>query len=553
MLANRLTEDKNNAVVLLEAGGSDLESFDWWKIHMPAALTYNIADDVYNWDFHTVPQRHMNGRSLHCPRGRVLGGSSSINAMVYARGHALDYERWAKQENASRWGYADVLPYFKKAQDHADGPSPYRGSGGPLHTKTVQSGEFHALQEVFGRAGVAAGYAWSEDLNGKQGEGFGYFDMNISPDGKRCSTANAYLRPALGRPNLTVKTRAFTRRVLFDKSNPTKAIGIEYDDDLGHTRQILARKEVILSLGAIGSPHTLMHSGIGNADELSPQGISMRVHNPDVGSNLQDHTEVYLQYQCKEPITLHSIAEWHLGSAHKRVRAGLEWYFAGKGPCASNHFEIGGFIRSSARQTHPDIQFHFIPGAVEGQSKFQPQHAFQVHVGTLRPKSRGKLTLVSTDPYQPPLIDPNYYSEPSDLADMRTALRHAEEIVQQTPFHAYRGDRIAPGPLVNMANDQAVDAWLLAATHSAYHLSCTCAMGRVTDCWGRVLGTQRLRVVDASIMPSLTSGNINAPTVMLAEKIADDIKGLPPLPKEHLAWTVPANSITQRGPVKSSS
>lgn len=560
VLANRLTQPDGgvkDTVTLLEAGPPDRGVWDWWKIHMPAALTYNLNDDKYNWAYNTVPQKHAAGRVWACPRGRVLGGSSSLNAMVYARGHALDFERWA-QEGADGWDYAHILPYYRRAQCHADGASPYRGVDGPLHVRTRRQGEFHDLFEVFERAGVEAGYPHSDDLNGARGEGFGAFDMTVTPLGQRCNTSSAYLQPALeaSPEQLTVHTNAVVQRVIMDTdaSGAPRAVGVEYRDRrTGRQQRVRARKEVILSMGAIGSPQVLMLSGVGDADHLRAMGVEALVHNPQVGANLQDHTEVYMQMHCKKPVTLYPVGTW--AQPHRRAWAGLQWLAAGSGPCATNHFDSGGFIRTRAGLPHPDVQFHFIPGAVQEQAEFLPYHAFQVHTGTMRPRSRGTVRLASGDASDAPLIDPNYYAEQADVDDMIAAMRLTVEIMAQPAFDAYRGDPIAPqavlyqGLVDGSATDAEVGEWVRQNSHSSYHVSCTCAMGSVVDHEGRVLGVDGLRVVDASVMPSMTSGNLNAPTIMLAEKLADHIRGVTPLPPDTSAkWElVEGWETSQRG------
>lgn len=513
---------------------------------MPAALTYSIADERYNWDYHTVPQKNLNNRKIHQPRGRVLGGSSSINAMVYVRGHPLDFERWDKKENAPGWGYADVLPYFKKAQNHQKGENKYRGGSGPLYVRSYYPEEVtNVLFKVFGEAGVEAGYPKTEDINGYSQEGFGPFDMTIGPNGVRCSTAVAYLHPALKRSkdkNLFLFTHTTISKVVFDRKNGDSgepvAVGVEtYNKKTKERKFIKAKKEVILSLGAIGSPQVLMLSGIGDAAHLRDVGIisdkeKPYIDNPEIGKNFQDHLEVYLQYRCTKPVTLYPVGNWSIRHFHKRAIVGIEWFTRGSGIGASNQFEIGGFVRSKAGIEHPDIQYHFIPGCVLGQLDFLPEHGFQVHVGTLRPTSRGTVKLASKDPLQAPLIDPNYFETEEDVVDMRNALRLADEVIQQKAFSEYRGERIRPTLVeCDIKDDKKVDEWLKESSHSAYHPSCSVAMGRAVDSQGRVLGAKNLRVVDASIMPSMTSGNLNSPTIMIAEKIADNILGKTPLPR----------------------
>ena len=555
VLANRLSEKSNNNVTLLEAGSGDRNVWDWWKIHMPAALTYNLESSKYNWMYSTTKQEGLNGRSIGAPRGKVLGGSSSINAMVYIRGNKEDFNRWANEEGATGWSYEACLPYFLKSQTHADmlnsnknnkkdtnvidensnfeNEKRYKGIDGPLHVKTVQKSEFQDLFDVFVQAGLDAGYPYTSDMNGENQQGFGPMDMTIAPNGERCNTANAYLKPIVNqRQNLKIQTNSHVNRIIFDDENndvKPKAVGVEYfNSKTKAVETMYARKEIISSLGAVGSPTLLLRSGIGNGEMLKAIGCeNVIVNNPHVGQNLQDHTEVYLQYKCKKPITLYPLSSW----SYARIKAGLEWFLFGTGICSSNLFHTGGFICTDPKKiSHPDIQYHFIPGAVIGQSEFLPIHAFQVHVGTLRPKSQGYVTINSMDPNVAPIIDPQYYKHPNDIEDMRIALRHAENIVSQPAFSDYRAERLSPPGINIMQDDEAVDKFIRENTHSAYHLSCTCKMGdeengpNVVNTKGQVYGVDNLRVVDASIFPSMTSGNLNAPTIMVAEKMADIIK-----------------------------
>mmetsp|Transcript_10804 Transcript_10804/g.14089 ORF Transcript_10804/g.14089 Transcript_10804/m.14089 type:complete len:589 (+) Transcript_10804:197-1963(+) len=560
VLANRLTKNGKNSVTLLEAGKSDVGRWDSWTIQMPAALTYSVADKRYNWDYHTVPQRGLNNRRLHQPRGKVLGGSSSINAMVYVRGHGKDFDRW-ETEGTKGWSYRNCLPYFKRAQGYIfkesnepdnDSDNPYRGYDGPLKVTSYLKNRQNILFDVFEKSGEEAGYAVCKDLNGHRQEGFGPFDMTVDANtGKRCSAAEAYLRPALkevSKEKLDVKTSTLVRKIIFDEDsligdNTPRAIGVECEDlQSGEIFEVHADKEVLVCLGAVGSPQLLMLSGIGDSEKLEKVGIKERVvHNTEVGRNLQDHLEVYLQYLCTKPVSLYPIAQWSLRYFPQRVAVGLEWFLRGTGICSSNLFETGAFIRSDAGVEHPDIQYHFIPGCVVGQLDFLPQHGFQIHVGTLRPTSRGELTLKSSDPKESPNIDPNFLSTEEDISDMRKAVRLADELVQQPVFAAYKGERFSPSPSASLGEDEVIDEWVRSSSHSAYHLSCTCAMGKVVDENGSVYGVSGLRVVDASIMPSMTSGNLNAPTIMLAEKISDHINGMNPLPESSLEYFTPDN------------
>jgi choline dehydrogenase len=533
VLANRLTADPENSVLLLEAGPKD----NSWKIHMPAALTYNLDNDRYNWYYKTEPQAHLNDRQLYWPRGRVLGGSSSLNAMVYVRGHALDYDRWV-EEGATGWSYADCLPYFRKAETRQKGADAYRGGEGPLHVSTGSNP--NKLFDAFIQAGVDAGYPFTEDMNGFQQEGFGRMDMTIH-NGKRWSTASAYLRPALNRPNLRVETGALTSRILFEG---TRAVGIEYSQ-YGKLHQVRAEREVILCGGAINSPQLLMLSGIGQADELRALDIPVVADLPGVGQNLQDHLELYVQQECTQPITLFDAMK-----PHNMVRIGIQWFLFKSGLCSSAHLEAGAFIRSRAGVSHPDIQYHFLPALVNDHGRDPgDRHAFQAHVGPMRPTSRGFLKLASNDPRRHPIIQPNCLETEGDRREMRDCVKLTREIFAQKGFDPYRGAELKPGPGVQ--SDTEIDAFVREKADSAYHPSCTCKMGyddmAVVDHTTRVRGVDNLRVVDASIMPSIVSGNLNAPTIMIGEKAADIILGNTPLePSNAPVYVSPNYETTQR-------
>ncbi|XP_028680496.1 choline dehydrogenase, mitochondrial [Erpetoichthys calabaricus] len=541
VLANRLSEDATASVLLLEAGPKDIflhsKRFSW-KIHMPAALTYNLSNDKLNWYYHTLPQKHMNNRIMYWPRGRVWGGSSSLNAMVYIRGHPADYNRW-QEEGAVGWDYAHCLPYFKKAQCHELGPDLYRGGSGPLHVSRGKTN--HPLHYTFIEAGQQAGYPFTDDMNGFQQEGMGWMDMTIYK-GQRWSTAVAYLHPALSRKNLKCEVKALTTRILFDG---TKAIGVEYIQN-GQKKKVYADKDIILSGGAINSPQLLLLSGIGNADELKQLDIPVVANLPGVGQNLQDHLELYVQQKCKQPITLYQ-AQRPLNM----LKIGLEWLWRFTGYGATAHLESGGFIRSRPGVAHPDIQFHFLPSQVIDHGRVNSQQeAYQVHVGPMRSTSVGWLRLQSRNPQEPPLIEPNYLSTDTDVLEIRLCIRLAREIFAQKAFDAFRAEEILPGSSVQ--SDEAIDAFVREKADSAYHPSCSCKMGSgsdpmaVVDPHTRVYGVQNLRVVDASIMPSIISGNLNAPTIMIAEKAADLIKGLPSLCDHSVPVYQPKTLETQR-------
>ncbi|KAM9099725.1 choline dehydrogenase, mitochondrial [Sarcophilus harrisii] len=541
VLSHRLSEDPGHSVLVLEAGPRDV----WlgskrllWKIHMPAALVSNLCDDKYNWYYHTTPQKGLNQRVLYWPRGRVWGGSSSLNAMVYIRGHAEDYNRW-QREGAEGWDYEHCLPYFRRAQNHELGPDRYRGGEGPLRVSRGKSD--HPLHHAFLEATQQAGYPFTEDMNGFQQEGFGWMDMTIYK-GQRWSAASAYLRPALSRPNLTAESRTFVTKILFDR---TRAIGVEYVKN-GLKKKVYASKEVILSGGAINSPQLLMLSGIGNADDLRKLGIPVLCNLPGVGQNLQDHLELYVQQECTQPITLYSAQK-----PLRKMCIGLEWLWKFSGEGATAHLETGGFIRSRPGVPHPDIQFHFLPSQVIDHGRVPTQQeAYQVHVGTMRSLSKGWLKLKSTHPMEHPIIEPNYMSAGADVEEFRLSVKLTREIFAQKALGPYRGRELQPGILVQ--SDEDIDAFVRAKADSAYHPSCTCKMGwpsdptAVVDPQTRVIGVENLRVVDASIMPSVVSGNLNAPTIMIAEKASDIIRGLPALCDKGVPVYQPATLETQR-------
>ena len=515
VLAHRLSEDADVSVLLLEAGGRDDSIF----IHMPSGMLYPMHNPRYTWKFESEPQARLNGRRIYTPRGKCLGGSSSINSMVYVRGHALDFDRWATESGAADWDYAHCLPYFKRAETCRRGGDEYRGGSGPLQVTAGGSTRSprNRLDEVFLEAGQQAGYPLSSDPNGYQQEGVSWQDMTVG-DGLRSSAARAYLRPAMGRPNLTVMTHVLTRRVVVEGN---RAAGVEIERN-GDSEPIRARREVILSAGAIGSPHLLWVSGIGAGDELRSAGIDVVCDLPGVGKTLQDHIEVLVQYECTQPISLFgAMTPWG------KVKLGLEWILTKKGLGASTHFEVGGFIRTRDDAPHPDLQYHYLPLGITYEGALQKAHAFQAHLDTCRPTSRGRLSFTSDDIAVAPRIDPNYLDTEEDRRDFREGIRKTREIIAQAAYDPYRGRELAPGK--EATSDADLDAFCAARGETAYHLSCTCRMGEdamaVTDGAGRVHGLEGLRVVDASIMPSMTSGNLNAPTIMLAEKLAGTIAG----------------------------
>jgi len=522
VLANRLTEDGRHTALVLERGGSDRSIF----IQMPSALAIPMNRRQFNWFYHTEPEPHLAGRRMHTPRGKVLGGSSSINGLVYVRGNALDYERW-DADGARGWGYRDVLPYFRRAERRELGGDVYRGDRGPLGTRYgTLANPLHACWLA---AAGEAGYPLTGDINGYQQEGFGRMDMTVA-GGVRASAANAYLRPAMRRPNLAVRTHVLVVAVEFDGR---RAIGVRYRDGASE-RSVRARREVIVCGGAINSPQLLKLSGIGPAAELAAHGIRVVRDLPGVGENLQDHLEFYFQMACREPVTLYSAM-----NPLAKLAIGIRWLLFKDGLGATNHFETCGFIRSRAGIPYPDIQFHFLPMAVSYDgSSLAREHGFQAHVGPMRSKSRGWVRLASADPTEKPKILFNYMGHPEDWAEMRACVRLTRELFAQKAFDRYRGREIQPG--AEAVGDAAIDEFIRQKVESAYHPSCSCRMGRaddplaVVDPETRVLGVEALRVVDASIMPTITNGNLNAPTIMLAEKAADHILGWPLLPRAEL-------------------
>jgi choline dehydrogenase len=535
VLADRLTEDGKSSVLLLEYGGSDRSLW----IQMPTALSIPMNMERYDWRYYTEPEPHLNNRRLHTPRGKVLGGSSSINGLVYVRGNALDYEGW-EARGAEGWGYRDVLPYFKRAEGRAAGGDDYRGGQGKLATQRgLLTNPLHAAWLAAGRE---AGYPATEDMNGFQQEGFGYMDMTVG-DGRRCSAANAYLRPAMRRSNLEVRTRALATRLLFEGR---RAVGLRYRrGDMRH--QVVARREVIVCAGPINSPQLLKLSGVGPAEELAELGINVVKDAPGVGENLQDHLEFYFQVASREPVTLYSqMSLW------RRALIGARWLLTHGGIGSSNHFETGGFIRSRAGVPYPDIQFHFLPLAVSYDgSSLAREHGFQAHVGPMRSRSHGHVRLRTAEPMDKPKISFNYMSREEDWVEMRACVRLTREIFAQPAFDRYRGREIQPGAQVT--SDAQIDEFIRARVESAYHPSCTCRMGApsdpmaVVDPQARVIGLEGLRVVDSSIMPAITTGNLNAPTIMLAEKAADHIRGVAPLPRAAVPYyTAPGWQSAQR-------
>ena len=521
VLANRLSENPKHKVLLLETGGSDKSIF----IKMPTALSIPMNTDKYAWQFNTEKEPYLNNREMHCPRGKVLGGSSSINGMVYVRGHAKDFDEW-EAHGAEGWNYQACLPYFQKAETWYKGNDAYRGGNGELGVNNGNEMK-NPLYTAFIKAGEQAGYDITSDYNGKQQEGFGPMHMTVK-DGVRSSASREYLDPVKSRKNLTIVTGALvTKVVLEDKV----AKGVEYVVN-GKTETAAASNEVILSAGSIGSPHILQLSGIGDKDILEKAGVDVKHHLPGVGQNLQDHLEFYFQYKCKQPITLNR----KLGLISKGL-IGARWLLNRSGLGATNHFESCAFIRSKADVEWPDIQYHFLPAAIryDGKSAFDGD-GFQVHVGHNKPKSRGSVTLQSANPTVPPKILFNYLQHPDDIEGFRACVRLTREIIAQSAFDDFRDGEIQPGE--HIQTDEEIDAFVREAVESAYHPSCSCKMGEdelaVVDSQTNVHGIEGLRVVDSSIFPTIPNGNLNAPTIMVAEKAADIILGKPALPPQNV-------------------
>jgi choline dehydrogenase len=505
-LAARLTEDAATRVLVLEAGRPD----SWWDlyIHMPAALSFPIGSRFYDWKYESEPEPFMNGRRVYHARGKVLGGSSSINGMIFQRGNPLDYERW----DLDGWRYADVLPYFKKMETCLAGADEWRGGDGPL---VLERGPAEGpLFDAFFAAVQEAGYSLTDDVNGYRQEGFAKFDRNITR-GRRWSAARAYLHPAMKRANLEVRTRAFVERVVFEG---TRAVGVQVS---GET---IRANEVLLCGGAINSPQLLQLSGVGDPSLLEPLGVGVVHDLPAVGENLQDHLEVYVQRASTQPVTMAPYYKWR-----NRPLVGLKWLLAKTGPGASNHFEAGGFIRSNDDVAYPNVMFHFLPIAVRYDGTAPQGHGYQLHVGPMYSDARGSVRITSTDPRVKPALRFNYLSTEQDRREWIECVRAARSILDAPALRPFDGGELSPGPAVS--SDEEVLDWVARDAETALHPSCTCAMGSVVDpATMRVYGTDGLRVVDASVFPFVPNGNIYAPTMMVAERAADLIRGNTPLP-----------------------
>ena len=536
VLANRLSADGSHSVLLIEAGPKNRAL----SLKIPAAVLTNLKSTRHNWAFQGEPEPELAGRSMRHDRGRTLGGSSSINGMVFIRGHALDFEGW-RQAGCEGWGYADVLPYFKRMECYAGGGCDYRGADGPL--KVHRPEPDNPIYEAFLQAGKQAGYPHSEDICGYRQEGFATLDSSIH-NGERSSSATAFLAPARERSNLTVITTALVTAIAIEDQVATGIVFV----DAGGTRVIAtARREVVLSAGAVGSPHLLMLSGVGPAAHLRSHGIDVKADLPGVGQNLNDHPDFVLKYKCLQPVSI-----WPKTRLLGRAFAGMQWLINRTGVCASNQFDMVACLRSAAGVEYPDIQLTISPVAVDDQSWDPlPEHAFQIHVGLMRAHSRGEITLRDADPKSPPHILVNYLKDPRDRDLLRAGIRIVRELVDQPAFAGLCGAEIFPGAAVQ--EDADLDRCLDSHLATQWHLSGTARMGASTDTGavvdpqGRVHGIAALRVVDASIMPAATNGNTNSPTLMIAEKLSDAILGVPPLtPLDVAVWQNPNYETSQR-------
>ena len=531
-LANRLSEDPSHKVLVLEAGRPD---YIWdIFIHMPAGLTFPIGNKYYDWCYESEPEPFMNNRRIFHGRGKVLGGSSSINGMIFQRGNPMDYQRWAGDAGMKNWDYAHCLPYFKRMENCLAGGDDFRGADGPLIMERgpcenpLFSAFFGAVQE--------AGYPLTDDVNGYKQEGFARFDRNLH-HGRRLSAARAYLHPVKNRPNLTVQCRALTTKILFEGKNPetqTRAVGVEFIRSQGRSEKVYAGV-IICCGGTINSPQLLQLSGIGNADELKKLGIEIVQDLPGVGENMQDHLEVYIQYACKKPVSMAPALKWW-----NKPWIGYQWLFHRKGPAATNHFEAGGFIRSNEHEKYPNIMFHFLPLAIryDGSSP-GGGHCYQVHVGPMYSDAQGSVKIQSTDPRVYPKLRFNYLSTEQDRREWVEAVRCARNILNQPAFGEFNAGELSPGPQVD--SDEEVLNWVAQDGETALHPCCTCKMGTddmsVVDPESmKVHGVESLLVVDAAVMPYITNGNIYAPVMMLAEKAADLILGNSLLPPEDVEY-----------------
>lgn len=537
-MAARLSEDGRHSVIVIEYGGSDAGPL----IQMPAALSYPMNMPLYDWGYRTEPEPHLGGRRLATPRGKVIGGSSSINGMVYVRGHARDFDHWA-DAGATGWGWADVAPYFLRMEHWHGGEEEdsdrVRGTSGPLHV--TRGRRLNPLFHAFVEAGAQAGFEVTDDYNGLKQEGFGAMEQTVW-QGRRWSAANAYLKPALRRPNLTL-VRGLASRIVIEEGRATGVEIIRGD----RVETIAANREVVLAASSINSPKLLMLSGIGPAAHLAGHGIGIVADRPGVGANLQDHLELYIQQECTQPITLYSRL-----NLFSKAMIGLEWMLFKSGDGATNHFESAAFVRSAPGVEYPDIQYHFLPVAIRYDGKVAARaHGFQAHVGPMRSKSRGHVRLSDADPKSPPSILFNYMSHAEDWSDFRHCIRLTREIFAQPAFDPYRGREITPGK--NATTDADLDDYIRTHVESAYHPCGTCRIGRrddsqaVVDPELNVIGVERLRVADSSVFPRITNGNLNAPSIMVGEKASDHILGRDPLPRSNLRpWINPRWQASDR-------
>ena len=531
VLANRLSESGEHSVILLENGGSDKNIM----IQMPTALSYPMNTNKYAWQFHTEPEPFLDNRKMHCPRGRVMGGSSSINGMVYVRGHAEDFNQW-EEHGAKGWAYKDCLPYFKRCESWHEGENDYRGGNGPVSTSNGNNMKLNPLYKAFIEAGKEAGYPETKDYNGEQQEGFGPMHMTVG-GGVRSSASNAYIKPAKNRSNLKILTNVLVQKVILENKIAT---GVEYSIN-GNKKALKANREVILCAGSIGSPQLLQLSGIGPKKVLDDAGVDVLHELPGVGENLQDHLEVYFQYHCKKPITLNSKL-----NLFSKGLIGIEWILAKTGLGATNHFESCGFIRSRAGLKWPNIQYHFLPAAMryDGNAAMDG-HGYQVHAGVNKVTSRGNVRINSSDPKAKPTIIFNYMETEQDRQDWRDCIRLTREILSQPALDDFNAGEASPG--IDVSSDEEIDAWVRANVESAYHPSCSCKMGSLDDPMtvvnneGQVNGIENLRVIDSSVFPTIPNGNLNGPTIMLAEKMADSVLGKKPLISSDVNVWIDAN------------
>jgi choline dehydrogenase len=534
VLAARLTETPGVRVLLLEAGPADRS----WRIDMPSAVGSLLSSDRFNWNYVSEPEPFLDGRRLTHPRGRVLGGSSSINGMVYIRGHARDYDNWVLL-GAPGWSYAEVLPYFIRAEKHIKGSSPYHGGEGPLSVFAPDP-DASPLSAAFVRAAEQAGYPLTSDVNGEQQEGFGRIDRTTR-NGRRWSAARAYLHPILGRSGLVTHTDALVHRIVLHKE---RAIGVDYSIR-GKQGTAYADAEVIVAAGAINSPQILQLSGIGAAEHLRHIGIEPVCNLPGVGAHLNDHPDIVIQHRCSQPVSL-----FRFNRGVGKLLSGLRWFARHDGIAASNHFEVGGFIRSRAGVDFPDLQLTFMPLAIKpGTVEDVGTHSYQVHIDLMRPRSRGQVNIRSADPTAPPSIVFNYLQDPEDAQDLRASVRLTRDILAQPALAPFRGEELSPGRRAQ--SDAEIDSFVRKGVETCYHPVGTCRMGSSADCVVdeecRVRGIAGLRVVDASVMPAIVSGNTNAPTIMIAERVSDLIRGKTPLAKSAApVWIHPNWQTAQR-------